>query len=253
MSVFNQETDQSQQEQKEQPNSNEALNTLLASIRNEKGEQKYASVEEALKGTLNAQQFISTLKQEKTALEQELSARQSVADALKALSTKDTNGDADQRTAFNPEDIKALVDQQLNAYKSKSQEEQNEEKCSKALESKYGDKAASVLKETATKLGRTPAELRTLAAKDPALFMGLFHGEIQRDTNPMVGGKNSLGFQSNPESKIKPNNESLWGGTKRLRDEMQESKAMVEELHNSGLDTWDLSDPKVYFKYLRNK
>ena len=59
-----------------------AITQLLASIVNENGEQKYKTVEEALKGAANAQSFISTLKTEKAAIEAQLKERQSLEELL---------------------------------------------------------------------------------------------------------------------------------------------------------------------------
>ena len=251
MSLFNTDSDQNQPAGTE-PNSSDALTTILASIKNEKGEPKYASVEEALKGLQHAQEFISTLKGEKQTLEAEVNARKSVEEALKGLSTMDTP-EGTPPPAYNPDDIKTLVDQQLQAYKAANVESENLSKCEASLKAKYGDKAQTVIKETAEKLGRSPQELETLAAKDPALFLGLFSGDLKRDTTPMAGnGFNTHGFQQSPESTIKRNSESLWNGG-NLKDEFHASRKMVEELHNQGSDTYSLTDPKKYFALFGKK
>lgn len=245
MSLFNQGQDNGQQEGKD-PAQEGSLETMLMTIKNEKGEPKYASVEEALKGLQHAQSFIDTLKSEKHQLEQEVSARKSVEDALKGLSAQQEDP-ATPAVTIKPEDIKALVDQQLESYKAASAESENVLKCEASLKAKYGEKAGEVLKETAEKLGKRPQDLQVLAAKDPQLFMGLFTGEVRKETSPNVGGLNTLGFQQKPETTIKRNSQSLWNGGD-LRNEFAETKKMVEELHAQGYDTYSLTDPKVYFK-----
>lgn len=246
MSIFNQGQDNGQQEGKE-PGQENSLETILMTIKNDKGEPKYASVEEALKGLQHAQSFIDTLKSEKSQLEQEVNARKSVEDALKGLSAQQEAPETPS-VGIKPEDIKALVDQQLNSFKAASAESENVLKCEASLKAKYGEKAGEVLKTTAEKLGKKPEDLQILAAKDPQLFLGLFTGELKKDTTPNVGGGlNSLGFQSTGETTVRRNNASLWKDGD-LRGEFDSSKRMVEELHAQGLDTYSLTDPKVYFK-----
>lgn len=247
MSIFDTRQDNGDiNEQGKEPNHTDSLETMLMSIKNDKGEPKYASVEEALKGLQHAQGFIDTLKTEKSQLEQEVAARKSVEDALKGLSTPQ-DSPVEPTGGLKPEDIKALVDQQLNSYKTATAESENVLKCETSLKAKYGDKAGEVLKTTAEKLGKSPEDLQKLAAKDPQLFLGLFTGELRRETNQNFGGLNSLGYQSSPESTVRRNSQSLWNGG-NARDEFASSKKMVEELHAQGLDTYSLTDPKVYFK-----
>ena len=245
MSIFNEENDPSQKVDQVDPSQPSSLETMLSEIRNENGEPKYASVEEALKGLVHANQFISTLKSEKKQLEEEVNARKAVEDALKGLSSKDESSATPP--TINPDDINALVQQRFSEYESKRAEVENVSKCEASLKAKYGDKASRVLKETAEKLGRSTDELQTLAAKDPALFMGLFQGVQQKETAPTVGGKNTLGFQSKPESVVKRNSESLFGGGD-VKSEFANARKMVEELNESGHTVYDLTDPKVYFK-----
>ncbi len=237
---------------KEGTPSSEAFADLLASIKNEEGKPKYASVEEALKGLAHANQFIDTLKTEKSQIEQELKARQSVAEALEALSAKNTDPAPTNDpvpAGLKEADIEALIQARLAERDRMSQEEANVRTVSDALKSKYGEQVGDVMKEVAGKLGRSVEDLKGLAKADPKLVLGLFESAAPKNSpKPMYGGGlNTLDFQGKPETLVKANEKSVFESGD-IHTESANAKRMVDELNAAGLSIADLTNPKVYFK-----
>ena len=67
---------------------------------------------------------------------------------------------------------------------------------------------------------------------------------------PTSGSVNTSGYQPTPQSYISKNPKSaiLGATTNELRQENDNARKLVEELHSKGMSTYDLSDPKQYFK-----
>lgn len=171
---------------------NETYNEYLARIRNEEGTQKYATVEDALTGAAHAQEFISTLKTEKSSLEeelnktkQELEKRMSVEDAMERLASR-----KDEIQTSNPgltrEDVQAI----LRAEEQEKTAKANRAEVSQALEKVYGDqdKASKALEEKSKELGLSLQDVAALAAKSPKSTMKLLGLEESLRTKPSSEG-----------------------------------------------------------------
>lgn len=184
-------TDPFNQEPKSQePNSDDPLKDLLGSIKNEQGEQKYKDVETALKALQESQtNFIPTLLKEKKELEarlgetaEELTKRKTLEELTEALKAQpkqpeqaaaSTPAEAPQSVA-NPEvDIEKLLETKLAQREQASQESKNYTSVVSEITSKYGDKAAEHIQNTAAKLDTTVKELEALARKNPKLALSL--------------------------------------------------------------------------------
>ena len=158
---------------------------LLGSIKNELGGQKYATVEEALKGLANAQEYIPQVKSQLSAKDQELAdlraeldKRKSVEDMIASLQPKQPEAPVVEPTSqpvqgLSPEAVQQLVMQQLSQAKLKETQESNVSKVRSALVSKYGEKAQEVASARATALGMSMETLSALSASSPDAVLAL--------------------------------------------------------------------------------
>lgn len=247
------------------PNTNPAtdFNQFLSMIVNENGEQKYKTVEEALKGGAHAQAYIAKLQADKAALEAQVQAataaksreaelEQTLQELLAKQGTPATPVDAPK-----PDDIAELVMKQLAARDAASKAKANQAEVASKLLEKFGTEAEAKYNSAAQELGLTVAELNDMAAKSPkAVLQVLGVGVATTRPNNVAPGQsavNTAAFTPKTETLVKRNTErsQIGATTAELNEEARRSKAMVEELHAQGLSVGDLTDPKVYNKFFR--
>jgi hypothetical protein len=237
------------------------LANLLGSIKNERGEAKYASVEAALVGLRNAQEYIPQLTAKLSTQEQELkTAREEAARVAELQRTIEalTSGNTGQpNTQASPtiskEDIAKLVTQTLTEQQQAVVAKSNVATVVNALQAKFGADAEKAYNTKAAEIGMTVAELNTLAARNPkAVFtlLGVTQEAPKQMSSSTQPSFNTDGFQPAKDSFIGRNAKpSLIGATTNdLNEESQRAKQMVEELHSQGKTISDLTNPKVYFK-----
>lgn len=243
-------------------NENEALNTLLASIKNDQGEQKYDSLPKALEGLRNAQEFIPQLKGELSEKDQELadlrskvaelSAVHDVVEKLTAQNEPPAPETPPQPQTLNEQDVAKLLQQQLDARDRQQSEATNAQSVINTLTEKFGTEAEKNYVAKAQELGMTVEGLNNLSKTSPQAVLALFGGSAPKSPQPLAGGGlNTSGYEPPKETFIKRNEESVMSGfysTEDLHAESKRSKALVDELHAQGLESWDLADPKTYAK-----
>lgn len=168
----------------------------LKSIVNEKGEQKYQSVEDALKALEHAQKHIQTLEAETSSskdqmaqLQAELDKRESVEDAVKRLTQPNQQQQSTEPTkptdnALGSEDVMKIVTDALNNQRSQDQSNTNLNIVQKQLIELHGDKAAEVISKRAKELGTTPTELEKLSRSNPTMALKLLGGEEKPKPEP---------------------------------------------------------------------
>lgn len=160
---------------------------LLGSIKNEHGQQKYATIEDALKGLQNAQEYIPQIKSqvsEKDAelmrLREELAKRKSVEEVIASLRPQQpveqvVTPTSQPSQGLSQEEIQALVLKQLNQAKAQEVSQSNVSKVRSALVSKYGEKAQEVAAARATELGMSMDTLSALSASSPDAVLALLN------------------------------------------------------------------------------
>ena len=266
-SLFNQTTsDESNNvdgNQQTQTPPNSPYDTLLASIKNERGEQKYRSVEEALKGLQHAQSYIPEVKSELTQTKAELEQiRQSLKkqEELERIVNDVATRQAKQDTPsqFDESKLAELVDTRLNAVEQQRIAQMNQASVRDAVVSKFGDKAADVFNTKATEYGMSPEELTALAARSPKAVLSMLgvngsdaHKQstqapssstinsavIAQQRNSLLGDKSAF--------MLKPG-----ATTKDVAELAQRSADLVQELkERDGVSIHDLTNPSTYFKY----
>lgn len=264
-SIFNEQNPATQPNQNGEntPNAqgNSDLANLLGSIKNERGEPKYKSVEDALVGLRNAQEYIPQLTQKLSTQEQELkAAREEAARVAELQRTIEalTSGNTGQPTTpasptISKEDIAKLVTQTLTEQQRAETAKSNVATVVNALQAKFGAEAEKAYNAKAAEVGMTVAELNALAQRNPkAVFtlLGVSPEAPKQMSSAPQPTFNTDGFQPNKDSFIGRNSKATLIGatTSDLNEETQRAKQMVEELHSQGKTISDLTNPKVYFK-----
>jgi len=239
------------------------LVTLLAQIKNDRGEQKYKSVEDALNALKHSQDYIPQLSDKLRQQEQELAEAKAAAakiaqleQTLLQLTQNNTPPAATPPVpaGLSKEEIAELVSNTLTAKQTEAVAKENLSKVVSTLTQSFGDKAEEVFYGKAKELGMSVTEINSLAAKSPvAAFKLLGIGESKGAPAPAAGSINTSAFTPKQDSFVGKNTKpTLIGATTAdLREETVNARRMVEELHGQGLSVHDLTDPKVYFKHFK--
>ena len=170
------------------PRSNDPFADKLSSIKNENGEPKYKTVDDALQALAHSQQFIETLKQEKHAVEQERDAakaevdkRASVEDVIARFTNSNPPKDPDMtdpsKNVLDENSIKDIVSSLLQSKQTEDSQFNNVKTVFDALTNEYGDKAREVVNRRASELQTTPEKLRELAKENPSLVLSLLSNQ----------------------------------------------------------------------------
>jgi hypothetical protein len=245
------------------PNDSELTN-LLSGIKNERGEQKYKSLKDAIIGLQNAQEYIPDLKQ--TLLNKDIEIERLRAEAKKVSDLEEAVRKLTDRGSFegtppknlSEQDIADLVNRSLDSSLSQREQiasqKQNIQSVVTALQSTFGADAEKKFYDKATELGMTVAEFNALAAKSPKMVLsalGVAAKAPQASYSPTQSSVNTQGFTPQTDSFVGRNKSpTLIGATTQdLRNESQKANQMVDELHKAGKSVYDLTDPKVYFKH----
>jgi hypothetical protein len=238
---------------------NDQLTTLLAAIKNERGEPKYKTVEDALKALQHSQEYIPTLKQTKEELEarlQAVSAKADKVDQLTALVEQLTQTNKEPAanqpsSVLTEEQVADLVQKTLTKTQKEAVQKQNLETVITTMKTVFGDKASEVFYQRAQELGISREDFNAMAAKTPQAVLKLVGADNSSQNRNLPSNINTNGFQPKPDSAIgrnKAKSTLLGATTEELMQERQRSNALVEEMHAMGKSVHDLSDPKVYFK-----
>lgn len=248
-----------------QPPQDNALTTMLASIRNEAGEQKYKTVEDAIKALGHSQAFIEQLKQEaataRAEAERAKAEASKIAEMEKAVQellqgSKQPPAQATPPNVIDEASIANIVQKTLTETQQKTVREQNLSQVVKKLQEKFGATVEDEFYGKAQELGFSKAEINDLAAKSPAAVFRIFginDGGKQPTAAPNQSSVNTTGFQPNQNSYVRANSKSTLSGatTQEVMDEQRASRQMVDELHAQGKSVHDLTDPKVYFQVFK--
>jgi len=174
------------------PSSNDVFADQLATIKNEQGEQKYGSLEDAIKALKHSQEYIPSLKSELSTkdeeiikLRAELEARKSVEEIV---SQSTPQPEANQPQGLGEEDIEKLLEQKLTQRQQQEVASNNLNSVVSELTQRYGDNTQAKIQEKANELGYKPSELQELAKKSPKLVLSLF-GNSQSTPAPTAGGQ----------------------------------------------------------------
>jgi hypothetical protein len=244
-----------------QPNNDFA--DLLNQIKNERGEPKYKTIEDALKGLQHAQQYIPNIKTELEQRDAEIARLRAEAERAKtleetlaALTSRQTQNDNTNQPVIDEKTIAELVNRQLTQAEQLKLAKANVASVVSTLQSAFGSDAEKKYNDAAAEAGLTVQEMNALAAKSPTAvlrMLGVNNQSAPQKQNthfPSSSSVNTAALTPNNESAIGRNPKSALIGatTEDLREASNRAKKMVDELHAQGKTVHDLTDPKVFFK-----
>ncbi len=268
--LFDQATPGNNIEQPAQPqptNQEDTVATLLSGIRNESGEIKYRSVDEALKGLAHAQQYISTLKAEKQALETQFSEARTKLKSQEELERIVNDATSRQKTVdtpaptFDESKLAEIVDKQIGSRKNQELIQSNQKSVSDALLAQFGEKATEVLQGKATELGISIDDIAVLAGRSPKAVLTMF-GAVsgagvhkQPTAAPSSSSINTAGFtRAGGELTYNRDDFTLRPGAtgSDYQDLVDRSSQLLKQLEEqNGVGIYDLQNPSVFFKHFR--
>lgn len=241
-----------------------AFNDLLASIKNEQGENKYKDVPTALDALKHSQDFIKQLKEERDRLAKEREELLSQNEKLKTVEDtvfKLTSQQQQQQTTppvISEEVVANLVQETLTKREQAQVQQANVSKVVNQMQASFGENAEKAFYDKASEIGLSPLQINTLAAQSPQAVLRLFglensQPQQQKFPSAQTSSVNTSGFTPKQQSFIgKNSNQALIGATTQdLLAERENSKRLVDELQANNMSTYDLTDPKVYFKYFK--
>lgn len=241
------------------------LSTLLASIKNERGEPKYKDLTEAFKGLQNAQEFIPSLKTELSQKDAELARLRdenlrlkTVEETVLALTQQRENQTSQPANqGLSAEQIAELVNQSLTKRESQAMQQANLAQVVTTLQQSLGADAGKAFYAKGAELGMSVEEMNALAAKSPKAVLTMFgvSGDGKKPTNVTQSSYNSSAFEPKADSFIGRNTRSVMSGatTEDFQMENDNARKMVEELHAQGLTVQDLVSPKAYNQFFKNR
>lgn len=245
--IFDDETNtNSPAETKPVSQSNPFVDKLMA-IRNEKGEPKYKSVEDALDALAASQQFIETLKGEKKPLQEEVEAlraelakRATLEDfvnKLKPTATPATPSETPSTDAgLSEEKVTQLLENTLEKRERVAAEQRNLDSVVGKLSEQHGDKAVEFIKQRAAELNTTPAALKELAKANPTMALTLLGGgSVKPNASPSQPSLNGVPRTSNADEKPKAGLARGGYSNKELAEHFNKSKAITNK--RLGLET----------------
>lgn len=243
---------------------NSSYENLLKNIKNERGEQKYKTVEDAMVGLLNAQQYIPKLKEELETYKSQVSTFQSELEKVKHIEETVNNllsNQQQQSTQSAPvideNKIADIVGQTLSRREQEIQQKQNINIVVSEVAKKFGEKSEEAFYGLAKEMGLSNVEMNALAAKSPKAVLTML-GINTSATKPVqpstASSVNSEAFKPVEQTTIGKNtNGVLFGAsTNELINERRNANKMLDELAAKGMSINDLSDPKKYAQFFNN-
>lgn len=246
----------------QQPSSTSGVQNLLATIVNERGEQKYKTIEEALVGLSHAQSFIQTLKTEKHQVEQQVNELRPVADKVSELEKvvlQLSQSKPPEQTApsgMTEDAVASLVEQTLTRQQQQRVAKDNLQKVAEVVKKNFGDKAEEAFYGKAAELGFSKEDINALAARSPQAALKLIgvNESVQSSVfSPTTTSVNTSSLTPQENTFISRNKVRLEVGATahELMQETASARKMVEELNAKGMSIDDLTKPSNYFKFFK--
>lgn len=244
------------------------LNDLLSNIKNEHGQPKYRTVEDALKGLQHAQSYIPEVKNELNQYKSRIAELE--AHAVRSKELEALVADLTQKrepTPAKPADlvidneyISNSVKTQLEAFRQEERSTVNRAEVRSALVTRFGEeKAGELFIQKAKELGVSTEKLTQLASESPKAVLAMLgvNGADASKQSKFAPSSSTVRTEGTPVR-----TESLIGNRDAFRlpvghtqsDVMalkQRSDQLMEELQEHGLSVHDLTNPANFFKVFK--
>ena len=270
-SIFNgqsQETPATQNTQQGVPPAqpNDDLSTLLGAIRNERGEQKYRTVHDALTALQHSQEYIPELSQKLKQQEQELAEAKAAAAKVSELEqivltlAQEKNKPSQEtptQTGLDPSQVEELISKTLTKRQQEEKAKENVASVTTAVRQAFGEKAEEVFYGRAAELGMSQEQFNTLAATTPKAVLKLLglEAKVPQGFQSTTSSINTAGMSPRQESYIGRNSKPMLVGATfdDLRQENINARKMVDELHAQGKEISSITSYSEYKKHFLNK
>jgi hypothetical protein len=146
-----------------------AADQLLASITNDQGTQKYATVEEALKGMAHAQTHIATLTQEKADLTGQVLSQEQLQELLNARPSSEPAPAQPAASGLTAEDVASILDNRA----AMSVADANVSTVEAAMAAQFGADAKTEIVKKVAEAGLTQDMADAMAKSSPAALLKL--------------------------------------------------------------------------------
>jgi len=176
-----------------------SVDTYLGLILNEEGNQKYATAEEALKGSVHAQNHITTLEKELKELREKEDKDVGMEKIMEALKDRGKTTEDDKPSGITQEQLAETVTKLLKERDDVSTKTKNVATVIDTFNSLYGEKASETLYSKADDLGFNKDEINSMIATNPKAALKVL-GVSEKD-KPKIDlpasnqGVNTAGFQ----------------------------------------------------------
>lgn len=181
--IQEQENEQDQETPEQQaPKPESIFADQLSAIQNEQGVQKYNTVEDALKGAANAQEYIRKLKQEMQEKEELLNQREQALEKYKGYEnvlngeSSEQNKEATTSEGLDEQKAAELFESLLTKKQQQEAVQRNLKEVNSKLVEQYGsvEKAKEAFESKAQDLGMGTEDLNSLASKSPKAVLEYF-------------------------------------------------------------------------------
>ena len=206
----------------------------LMKIRNEKGEPKYASVNDALIALQNAQSHIATLEQENAQYRDQVTQSKTIEDIMATLDGTNQNDQNDNsESSVSTENIKNLVEGVISQRERQMLETQNINTVASKLGEMFQDKAEEKYISMAKEKGLSVEQMNTLASVSPKAVLDMFSSyQKGTSTKNVTSSVNTDGFsQQKPAPEVKS---VMYGAsTKDVLAQWRNTGELVQQQFNS--------------------
>lgn len=240
--IFNEEQKPTTQEAPEVTHASSAdiFAHQLMSIKNERGEPKYNSIETALDALKHSQEYIPQIKSEAERwkaeaerLQAELAQRASIEDTIAKFTTQRTPEAPSTTTeapkALDESAVEAMLQRALTAREQKQLAEQNLSAVSAQLTQKYGEKAKEVLASKAAELGMSMESVKQIASSSPSAVLAWFNTSSPTPSGAPV--RSTVSLPDTPrDAELKSPSKSLLRGASS-KDQIEFLKKIREEVY----------------------
>ncbi len=212
----------------------------LMSIKNERGEPKYNSIETALDALKHSQEYIPQIKSEAERwkaeaerLQAELVQRATVEETISKFTTQRTPEAPSTTTeapkALDESAVEAMLQRALTAREQKQLAEQNLSAVSAQLTQKYGEKAKEVLASKAAELGMSMESVKQIASSSPSAVLAWFNTSSPAPSGAPV--RSTVSLPDTPrDTELKSPSKSLLRGASS-KDQIEFLKKIREEVY----------------------
>lgn len=221
--------------------SGDVFSDQLKAIQNERGEQKYESVQKALEALQHSQNYIPELKGQLEAKDKELSEMREAMSKVGKMEELVEKLTASQGTSTTPEAAldeqraAALFEQLLEKRDTAKSLASNKETVHNSLIEKFGSAEAAnkAVIEKAAELGTTAGEMGKLASQNPKMVLALFGSTKPAPSgSPPASSVSSDSFLSRKveEEGLKRPSKSLLSGA-TYKEQLEYFKAVRDDVY----------------------